>query len=149
MHCANNKFQRDLIHETEIFKLIIPSIVPTRLFLLANPLNCTIPRATSWRSKFECAHRFSALCLPYRFLAFLLVPPETSTNFSSISTVARRRRRQWWWRQRAEIIIGVGRADYSRTMRATGPINGFLNDHCPGEYPVYIRGKPPPLLLQP
>jgi hypothetical protein len=67
------------------------------------------------------------LLSPHRFLAFLLAFPETSMNFSST------------WR-RAEIIIGVERTDYSQTMRAAGSINGFLNDHCPGEYPVYIRG---------
>lgn len=79
------------------------------------------------------------LLSPHRFLAFLLASPETSTNFSSTW------RRQ---RRRAEIIIGAERADYSQTMRAAGSINGFLNDHCPGEYPVYIRGGlPPPLLL--
>lgn len=71
----------------------------------------------------------------HRFLVFLLASPGTWRNFSSI----RRRRR------RVEIIIGAERADYSRTMRASGPINGFLNDHCPGEYPVYIRrGLQPP-----
>jgi len=83
-----------------------------------------------------------SVCCVYRILVFLLASPETLTNFSSIW--------RWRWRRRAEIIIGAGSADYSRTMRAAGPINGFLNDHCPGEYPVYIRREepsPPPLLL--
>ena len=139
-----NNFQRDLINETGIFKLIIPSVDSTRqnhsfsLILLIVQFREQLIGGASLN-----AHRFSVL-LPHRFLTFLLAFSETLTNFSSTQ-------RRWWRRRCAKIIIGVGRADYSRTMRAAGPINGFLNDHCPGEYPVYIhRGgsSPPPLLLQ-
>lgn len=103
------------------------------IFLIVQSRKQLPRRATS------IACRFSVPLSPHRFLGFLLASPETSTNFSSTW------RRQ---RRRAEIIIGAERADYSQTMRAAGSINGFLNDHCPGEYPVYIRGGLR-LLLQP
>lgn len=118
-------------HQIDIFfQSSQPRINP---FFHANLLNCTIARATPSERNFNRSlihaprpsHRFLASF----FFFFISLPlRQTSTNFSS----TRRR-------QRAEIIIGAGRADYSQTMRTAGPINGFLNDYCPGECPVYIR----------
>lgn len=127
-----NNFQRDLINETGIFKLIIPSVVPTRqnhsfsLILLIVQFREQLIGRTSLN-----AHRFSVL-LPHRFLTFFI---SLLRNFDKLfvdsTTAVAAAMRQNNYRRRARRLFANYASSRADQWLPERPLSGRIS----GVYP--------------